>query len=71
MRLCPIIFLVLLAACGREVRQAPIPADLLVPCEGWTGPTPRTEGQLVDAAFAEMRGRKECNLKIEAIAALQ
>lgn len=68
MRHCLIICAALLASCGREEASlAPIPADLLVPCQGWTGSTPKTEGQFVSAALAEKRGREECNLKLESI----
>lgn len=68
MRLFLITSVMLLASCGREITPAPIPADLLVPCPGWQGRTPTTEGQLVDAALAEKRGREACNLKLGAIA---
>lgn len=66
MRRYPIICALLLAACGREaqpVTAAPpqIPADLLKPAPGWTGPTPATDGGIIDAAWAEKRGRLQCN----------
>jgi hypothetical protein len=66
MRLCPIICALLLAACGPEVQPvtaAPpvIPADLLKPAPGWTGATPATEGAFTAAAWAEKRGRLQCN----------
>lgn len=67
MRLFLIISAALLASCGPEITTAPIPADLLVPCAGWTGNSPANGGQLVDAAFAEKRGREACNLKLKAI----
>lgn len=65
MRRYPIICALLLAACGREVPAVsaappPIPADLLKPPAGWTGPQPATEGAWVDAAWAEKRGRLQC-----------
>ena len=65
MRRCLIILALLPAACGRDPQlipaPAPVPADLLAPTPGWTGPTPSTEGQLIDAAAAEKRGRLICN----------
>ena len=67
----PIICALLLASCGPETRpipaQAMIPADLLAPCPGWEGTPPATEGQLVDAAAAEKRGRERCNAQLAAI----
>ncbi|GAB1361845.1 hypothetical protein MASR1M32_10810 [Rhodobacter sp.] len=71
---CLIITALLLAACGPEARPQPappaIPADLLQPCPGWRGPTPRTDGQFGDAAAAEKRGRERCNSQLAAIAAI-
>lgn len=67
MRLCLTICLALLAGCGREAAPVHIPADLLQPVAGWQGPAPRTEGQLIDAAVAEKRGRERANAQIEAI----
>lgn len=66
MRRYPIICALLLAACGHEVQPvtaAPprIPADLLKPAPGWTGPRPASEGQWTDATWAEKRGRLQCN----------
>lgn len=56
----------LLAGCGRELPPVtaappPIPADLLKPAPGWTGPTPATKGTFTAAAWAEKRGRLQCN----------
>lgn len=67
------IWLLPLAACGpSEVRDVvappPISADLLVQRPGWTGPTPTENGQFVDAAAAEKRGRLQCNGQIFTIA---
>lgn len=67
MRLCLITCLALLAGCGSDPALH-IPSDLLTPVPGWQGAAPRTEGQLIDAAAAEMRGREEANAKLEAIA---
>lgn len=71
MRLLAIICVMLLASCGRDPQYIPveptIPADLLVPSKGWTGPTPQTEGQLIDAVEAEKSGREDANRKIKAI----
>lgn len=69
MRRCLIICAGLLAGCGPD--PAPdlhIPPDLLQPVAGWTGPAPQTEGQLIDAAAAEKRGRQRANAQIRAIA---
>ena len=73
MRHCLTIWLLLLAACGpSDVREVvaspPISADLLVQRPGWTGPTPTQDGQFVDAAAAEKRGRLQCNGQILTIA---
>lgn len=69
MRLCLIICAALLTACGRAEPVAPyVPADLLRTAPGWRGAPPATEGQLVDAAAAEKRGRELANARIEAIA---
>ncbi|MFC4215097.1 hypothetical protein ACFP4H_14005 [Pseudophaeobacter arcticus] len=45
-----------------------VPADLLQPCAGYTGPLPRSEGQMSDALIAEARGRSCANGKLEAVA---
>lgn len=73
MRHCLIIWPLLLAACGHEPARAvlsppPISADLLVQRPGWTGPTPTQDGQFVDAAAAEKRGRLQCNGQLFTIA---
>lgn len=73
MRHCLIICALLLAACGPDPARVvlappPISADLLAPCPGWTGPTPQTEGQWVDAAAAEKYGREMCNGQLLTIA---
>lgn len=61
-----------LAACGSDPMliqsQPPVPADLLAPVPGWTGPRPATEGQLIDAAAAEKRGLQICNGQLLTIA---
>lgn len=73
MRLCLICCALLLGGCmGRDGPQvvAPppvVPADLLRPAPGWTGPVPMTEGQLSDALIAEARGRRQANAQIAAI----
>ncbi len=71
----PLITALLLAACGPEPSPQPalpqIPIDLLQPCPGWRGPTPRTEGQFGDAAAAEKRGRERCNSQLAAIAGIE
>lgn len=68
----PIICAALLAACGPErppvlVTLQPVDPGLLQPCPGWQGPTPRTEGELIDAAAAERRGRLRCNAQLASI----
>ncbi|AZB58675.1 hypothetical protein [Cereibacter sphaeroides] len=69
MRLYPIILAALLAACGPEPSARPyVPPDLLVAPPGWTGPSPRDEGQLIDAAAAEKRGREQCIGQLLAVA---
>jgi len=73
MRRCLITCAALLAGCGPEVVTRPvavapaIPAAVLAPCPGWTGPTPRTEGDLIDAALAERRGRECANARLRAV----
>lgn len=67
------IWLLPLAACGHEparpvLSPPPISADLLVQRPGWTGPTPIQNGQFVDAAAAEKRGRLQCNGQLFTIA---
>lgn len=66
MRLYPIICAALLAGCGPNAAPI-IPPDLLQSCAGWTGKTPATEGELVDAILAERRGRLICSGQIDAI----
>jgi hypothetical protein len=45
-----------------------VPADLLRPATGYTGPEPRSEGDFAQAAHAEQVGRLTCNLQLEAVA---
>jgi len=45
-----------------------VPADLLQPCAGYTGPLPQTEGQISDALIAEARGRSCANAKLATVA---
>jgi hypothetical protein len=66
MRHCLIICAMLLASCGPDLPRATIPPELLEQCEGWQGPI-ITEGDFVDAAAAEKRGRLICNARIAAI----
>lgn len=72
MNRCLLFSLLLLAAFGVQ-RRAPIepppdvPADLLQPCSGYSGPVPRNEGQLSDALIAEVRGRDCANSKLYTI----
>lgn len=72
MRLCLLCLPLLLTGCfgpGSD-RPAPppiVPADLLQPAPGWTGPKPQTEGQLSDALIAEAQGRRIANARLAAI----
>lgn len=73
MRLCLLCCALLLIGCGADpivVTPPPpkVPADLLMPCAGYTGPHPSNEGQWSDAAVAEVRGRHCANGRIKAIA---
>lgn len=71
MRPCLIILALSLAACGRDpavtIAPAVIPPDLLLPPRGYTGPTPRTEGQLADAAAATLGALNQCRGQLLAI----
>ncbi len=73
MRLCLLCLVSLLSACmGRDsdpARLPPpnVPADLVTPCPGYTGPVPTTEGQLSNALIAEAQGRGCANGKLEAV----
>jgi hypothetical protein len=67
MRLCLIIFAGLLAGCGQPPKPVQIPDELMQPEPGWRGPVPTTEGQLIDAAFAEKTGRVRANEKLGTI----
>lgn len=73
MRLCLLCCLPLLTACSdpdsQQIIQPPkVPADLLQPCAGYTGPVPRSEGQISDALIAEARGRDCANGKLATLA---
>jgi len=71
-----ILLLPLLAACGGSdqtpvvISPPPVLAspDLFETCDGWTGPPPATERDLLLAAQAEIAGRRCANAKIEALA---
>ncbi|MEP2717653.1 hypothetical protein [Pseudophaeobacter sp.] len=45
-----------------------VPADLLLPCPGYSGAVPRSEGQISDALLAEWRGRRCANAKLATLA---
>lgn len=62
-----IIFVLLLAGCGGDLPTPVVPADLLEPVPGWSGPTPETQGQLVSAVIADRRALGQCNLQVETI----
>lgn len=66
MRLCLIICASALAACGAD--PGPIPPELLMPCPGWSGRVPQTEGELIRASLAERLGRECANDKIATLA---
>lgn len=71
MRRCLIICALALAGCSPrteyvEVRPE-VPADLLAPCDGWTGGVPATEGDLLRALSAESGGRICANDRLAAV----
>ena len=73
MRLYPLFLLLLLTGCSQPATEVVIPppnvpADLLQPCTGYTGPLPQTEGQISDALVAEARGRSCANGKLATVA---
>jgi len=73
MRLYPLCLPLLLAGCfgaGSEpiAPRPEVPADLLQPCVGYTGPLPQSEGQISDALIAEARGRSCANAKLGTVA---
>lgn len=72
MRLCLLCSLPLLSACITAPEPQPrvplVPADLLRPCAGYTGPLPQEEGQLADALLAEAQGRACANTQLGAVA---
>lgn len=67
MRRYLIICAMALAACGRD---GVVPPDMLTPCGGWQGGTPKTEGELLRAGAAEKAGRICANTKLEAVRAV-
>ena len=71
MRSAP-FWLLLLAACGHPaIEVAPVvPAALLTPCAGWQGPTPATQGDLIEAVVAERSGRLCANDKLASVGRL-
>jgi hypothetical protein len=73
MRLCLLCCLLLLTGCSEPdspliIPPPEVPADLLQPCAGYTGPIPSTEGQLSDALIAEARGRSCANARLATVA---
>ena len=74
MRLCLLCLVSLLPGCmgrGSDPDRLPppnVPADLLTPCAGYTGPVPTTEGQLSNALIAEAQGRGCANGKLATVA---
>ncbi len=66
-RLLAITCLLGLLGCGPKSTALDV-LDL-TPCDGWTGPTPATEGQIIRAALAEKTGRLCANTKLDAVAA--
>lgn len=72
MRLCLLCSLLLLTGCSERdsepIKPPPdVPANLLQPCSGYTGPLPRTEGQISDALVAEAKGRACANGRLATI----
>lgn len=69
---CLSICALVLAACSRPVEyievRPEVPAALLTPCPGWTGPPPVTEGDLLRALGAEVGGRLCANDRLAAVA---
>jgi hypothetical protein len=74
MRLCLLCLVSLLPGCmgrGSDPARPPppnVPADLVTPCAGYTGPVPTTEGQLSNALIAEAQGRGCANGKLTTVA---
>jgi hypothetical protein len=73
MRLYPLCLPLLLAGCSQPASELVIPpprvpADLLQPCAGYTGPVPQSEGQISDALIAEARGRSCANTRLATVA---
>jgi hypothetical protein len=74
MRLCLLCLVSLLPGCmgrGSDPARLPppnVPADLVTPCAGYTGPVPTTEGQLSNALIAEAQGRGCANGKLTTVA---
>jgi hypothetical protein len=73
MRLCRLCLVPLLSACSPPlpdpiVQPPSVPQDLLVPCPGYRGLVPRTEGQLSDALLAEAQGRACANGRLATLA---
>ena len=72
MRLYPLCLPLLLTGCfgldSEPITPPPrVPADLLQPCAGYTGPLPQSEGQISDALIAEARGRACANGRLEVV----
>ena len=72
MRLYLLCLPLLLTGCfGRDsevvVPPLRVPTDLLMPCVGYTGPVPQTEGQISDALISEARGRSCANGKLATV----
>ena len=61
----------LLAGCGADLHAGNIPPELLAAPTGYVGPTPVTEGQIVDAVLADQVALGQCVAQLGAIAALQ
>ncbi len=62
----------LLTACGLrlppgELPTPLVPDDLLRGCEGYLGPKPKSEGQVMAAAAAEKNGRLCANAKLDTV----
>ncbi len=75
MRLCHLCLAILLSACTQShpsALQPPVslPADLLRPCVGYQGPSPRTEGALAKAILAEAQGRSCANARLATVASI-
>lgn len=71
MRLCLLFCLLLLSACTDHIDPVvlppPIPAVLLLPCTGYQGDPPTTQGEISEALIAEAKGRACANGRLATV----